>query len=90
MFDDNDIESILIASGEACKHRKRPLDESDYSRNIRRKANKTLEDWCFNGVPSENWDEIKNCSTLVERFGLNERDELRCHNKEKTQKVDIK
>lgn len=85
MLNDDEVEYILIASGEACRHRKRPLGESDYAKNLRRKANKILDDWCFNGVPSESWNEVKTCCSLVQRFRLIERDELVETNKDSTQ-----
>ena len=39
---------------------------------IQRKANEFMTLWESKGVPTENWNVIKNCKDLVKKYGLYE------------------
>jgi hypothetical protein len=74
MYTDSEIENILIAGGYSCRHRKRPLKDlgPKYQSKIKRKANEFMTLWESKGVPTENWNVIKNCKDLVKKYGLYE------------------
>jgi hypothetical protein len=68
MYTDSEVESILIAAGYSCRHRKRIIKnlELRYQSKIRRTANHS---WESNGVPTENWKVLKHCKDLVGKYG---------------------
>lgn len=72
MLKDEEVEAILIAAGEACRHRKRPLKELQPTQvnKLRRKADNLISDWCLNGVPSEEWNAVKIYKQLVQDYNL--------------------
>nr|CAH0104284.1 unnamed protein product [Daphnia galeata] len=74
MYTDSEIENILNAGGYSCRHRKRPLKDlgPKYQSKIKRKANEFMTLWESKGVPTENWNVIKNCKDLVKKYGLYE------------------
>ena len=74
MYTDSEIENILISGGYSCRHRKRPLKDlgPKYQSKIKRKANEFMTLWESKGVPTENWNVIKNCKDLVKKYGLYE------------------
>ena len=75
MLGDHDVEAILIAVGEACRHRKRPLRELDtvYANKLRRNASNFFGEWCLRGVPSKYWaGVVENCAPLVHSYQLAE------------------
>ncbi|EFX70531.1 hypothetical protein DAPPUDRAFT_112645 [Daphnia pulex] len=59
MYTDSEIESILIAAGYSCRHRKRPIKDLglQYQSKIRRKANHFMEIWESNGIFEPTTDE---------------------------------
>lgn len=71
MLTDKEVNTILIATGNACRHRKRPLDDlqPNYVAKLRRIANDTIYQWAMSGVPATCWDTIKT-SSLITKYNL--------------------
>ena len=77
MLKDDEVEAILMAVGDACRHRKRSIDDlrPAHARKLLRTAENVLSNWCLHGVPSKDWNAVKACKKLVHDYNLFQSDE---------------
>lgn len=71
MLTDPEVNMILIATGKAFRHRKRPLSDLQpgYVAKLRKLADDTIYEWIMSGVPKTCWNVIKT-SSLIDKYNL--------------------
>lgn len=82
MLTDDEIQNILVASEQAFRNRKRPVNDLQpaYATKLKRLADQQLNDWCLHGVPARYWQSVSTkCSSIVTKFNLVQSNQLKTY-----------
>lgn len=76
---DEEVQVILMASGELHRFRKRKLEElsANYANKLRKLAEQFVSTWCDEGVPLATWEKLRASPLLVSKYSLNKQREVR-------------